>query len=120
LLSEGKGIKTSHTKAITHCLPQADQWCPARLQARPTSHPSLFISEYDITWHGTRLWSVWVSCRGCVPSQLLAHRQPTRCGGRVGKTESLDTVQELLSNSQNTGLLSTLLYRGSYQEIRFI
>lgn len=36
--------------------------------------------------------------------------QPTCCGGRAGKRESFDTVQELFSHSQNAGVLPALFF----------
>lgn len=80
----------------------------------PTCHLSVFVPKYDIPYHGTNLWLVQVSCAGCVPSPLFAYHQPSCCAGRVGKIESLNSVQEVISNSQNTGLLSALGYRGYY------
>lgn len=53
-------------------------------------HP-IYTAEHDITWHGTSLWSAWVGCPSCVPSQPLAYPQPT-CWG-VKNRESLDAVQ---------------------------
>lgn len=50
----------------------------------------------------------WVGCPGYVPSQDLAHPQPTVKG--KCRTGSLDAAQALLSSSQNTGMLiNTLL-----------
>jgi len=39
--------------------------------------PDLYIAEHDIIQYGISLWSVGVSCPGCVPSHLLVHPQPT-------------------------------------------
>ena len=47
-----------------------------------SSFPPPFIAKHDVIWSGISLWSVWVSCPGCVPSQSLAHPQPT--GFRMG------------------------------------
>ena len=44
--------------------------------------PSLY-TEHDVLWYGIFLWLVWVSCPGCVPSQLLAHL----LAGRAWETE---------------------------------
>jgi len=56
----------------------AADWYPASPQAvaiPETTHPSLYV-QHDVIWCGISLWSVWVSCPGCIPSQLLAHLQP--------------------------------------------
>ena len=44
-----------------------------------------FIAEHDVIWYGISLWSLWVSCPGYVPSQDLAHPQPTGEGGNAGE-----------------------------------
>ena len=43
--------------------------------SQPTP-PSLYTG-HDVIWCGISLWPVWVSCPGCVPSQLLVHLQPS-------------------------------------------
>lgn len=67
----------------------------------------MFIAEHDIIQHGISIWSACVNSP--VLSQLLMHPQPTWWGGRVWKRENHDTVQALLSSSQSTSVLSTLL-----------
>jgi len=56
------------------------------------------------------VWSIpLVSCHGCVPSQPLAHPWLIHCGRVEGKKkESLDAVQALIWNNQNSDVLSTL------------
>jgi len=44
----------------------------------PLLLPPALYAEYDTIWYGISLWSVGVSCPGCVPSQPLAHPQPAR------------------------------------------
>ena len=42
-----------------------------------------FLSLYtghDVIRYGIPLWLVWVSCPGCVTSQLLVHSQPLLAG----------------------------------------
>jgi len=39
--------------------------------------PPAFVAEHDIVWYGISLWSVGISCPGCVLSQLLVHPQTT-------------------------------------------
>jgi len=41
---------------------------------------SFFFAEHDVTWYGILLGSVQVSCPSSVPSQSLAHPQPTHWG----------------------------------------
>lgn len=67
--------------------------------------PLHFTADHDISWHGISFWSFWVSCSCCVPSQLLAHRH-LLAGGAIGKNGA-DTVQALLKNSLNSGVLPT-------------
>lgn len=38
-----------------------------------------------LLWYWMSCWSVWVNCASCVPSQSLAHPNPTRCGLRSEK-----------------------------------
>jgi len=45
-------------------------------------------------------------CPGCVLSQPLAFPQPTHWEQGVGDRKDLDAVQELFSNSQNSGVLT--------------
>ena len=48
--------------------------------------PASFSPVYpraDVRWSGTALWSVGVSCPGCVPSQGLAH--PVPLGGEMSE-----------------------------------
>ena len=54
--------------------------------------PHLFIAEYSVIWHGASLWLVWVSCPGCVASQLLAHSWPIHWGGTERETEAALTL----------------------------
>lgn len=72
----------------------------------PQKEPSPQLLLLSMTLYGMEYpcWSVCASCAGCAPSQLFAHWR-----GRAGKREGLDTVQALLSNCQNTGVLSALL-----------
>ena len=41
------------------------------------SPPSFFsfISKFDVIWYRTSFQSLWVSCRGCISSQLLTYPQ---------------------------------------------
>jgi len=39
--------------------------------------PQPYITEHDLIWYGTSLWSAKVSCPGCVSSQPLVHSQPS-------------------------------------------
>lgn len=68
-----------------------------------STFPQSLIAEHGITvCYRISLWSTGVTCPGCVPSQ------PPHWSYRVGKRESLDIVQALFNNSQNSGVLSTL------------
>ena len=48
----------------TDAQPVPEQWPPA-------SFPPSLYTGHDVLWYGISLWPVWVSCPGCVPSQLL-------------------------------------------------
>ena len=73
-----KGLE--YTKQVMHSAiaqhspndaqPVPQQWLLASFP------PSLYIG-HDVTWYGIILWPVWVSCPGCVPSQLLVPLQPS-------------------------------------------
>lgn len=55
-----------------------------------SSFPWAFIAEHDVIWYRTSLYSIWVSCPGCVASQPLIHPQPTHCwGSQSGKEKAL-------------------------------
>lgn len=62
---------------------------PFRGSHNPKHLPFLFswtfIADQNVIWYGTSLWSVRVRCPSCVPSQTLAHPQPTCCGGKSEK-----------------------------------
>jgi len=100
--------KTTDAKAMTHHLSQAEWW-PSIFWAASTFAPQnpllyICIAEHEILWHGIYLWPACVNCP--VTSQLVMQPQSTCWGGRagkkeshrVGKRESLDMVQALLSN----------------------
>jgi len=86
---------------------------PMPIQSPSNSYPSIkklhsvFIAEYD-RCHGISLWSTQIRWPGYVPSQLLTDSQPTPCEGSVRNRENLGTVQVLITDSQNTVVLSTL------------
>lgn len=69
IYEERHGRGGSDAKAIVHHLPQADQ-CPVSQPVRAALQKFLhgFIAKHDGLWHGTYLWSIWVSCHGCVAS----------------------------------------------------
>lgn len=60
------------------------------------------IAEHGVIWDGKSLWSFGLSGANCVPSQTLAHPQPTHWCSKA--------VQELFSCNWNTGVLSTLVW----------
>lgn len=60
--------------------------------------PLVFRVELEVIRHGVSLWAVRVSCSSCVPSQPLVWDYWLLGGWK----ESLDAVQALLSNSQNS------------------
>ena len=76
----------------------------------PSSSFSL-TAERDVIWYGISLWSVWVSCPGSVPSQDLAHPQPTGEGGNFGETALM--LWEHCSAGAKT--LVCYQHRSSYQ-----
>lgn len=98
------------TKAITNHLRKVDL-SPASLWAMPPFpeqfSPSVFIAEHDFIFHEIPLWHIWVSTLCCVPSRLLAYTQPTQWE---------DRMEGVLSNSQNTGVLSALLVTNPKQD----
>ena len=59
-----------------HCTPNISPLLPSFLL------PPALYAEHDVIWYGVSLWSVGVSCPGCVPSQLLVH--PSLLAGGVG------------------------------------
>lgn len=80
------------------------------MSSSSSSFPWAFTAACDVVWCEISLGSVGISGPGCAPSQLLADLQPPRWWDRVGKREKLKVVQALLSNSQNTSVLSALFY----------
>ena len=58
---------------------------PVPEQQPPASFPPSSHAECDAIWSGISLWSVGVSCPGCVPSQDLAHPVPLWEGGKCRK-----------------------------------
>ena len=65
----------------------------------PARFPLSLYAEHDIVWYGISLWPAWISCPGCVSSQLLVHPQPPRCQGSMRGWKVLNLVWELLSNN---------------------
>lgn len=65
---------------------------------QPPSNHFKKISLQFLTFYGQRipLWSIWVTCPSCVPSQALAHNPSLLATGRVRK--GLFVVQVLLCN----------------------
>lgn len=105
-IAEGKKKLNSNWKAITQQLPQSDwwpsheQWPPwKRKPSPPSCSTPAFIAEPVVIWY--RIWLIQVGWPAD-PSQLstysLVEQENTSC----------DTVQTLVSHSQNTGGLSTL------------
>ena len=78
-----------------------DKWLTR--ERPPYSSPPAVTAEHNATWHGTSLQSVWVTCPSCVPSQSLAHPQPTGLGGTW--RDSPEALQALLTYSHNTEVL---------------
>jgi len=63
-------------RTVVHHQPTDAQSVP---EQRPRRQPSpQFISGHDVIQHGLSLWSVGVSCPGCVPSHILVHSQSSR------------------------------------------
>ena len=58
---------------LTNAQPIPKPQCPL------ADFPSLYTG-HDVVWCGIRLWLVWVSCPGCVPSQFLVRSQPPLAG----------------------------------------
>lgn len=57
----------------------------------------------------TLFWPVWASCTSCVPSQMLAHPQPTVWWRLTKELRKFWVMQELLLNSQNFGVTHSVL-----------
>ena len=72
-----------------------EQW--SVLSPPQPAAPSLYTG-HDSAWYGIPLWPVWVSCPGCVPSQLLVPLQPS-CWLGMRSWKILDLVQIWLSNN---------------------
>lgn len=66
--------------------------CPLSLSSFP---PDLY-AEADPIWSGIFLWSVGISCLGCVLFQLAVRLQPLRQHGSTRSKKGLDAVQALL------------------------
>lgn len=82
---------------------------------------SSFIAECEAIWYGILLWSVWVSCPGCVPSQLLACLQPPYQQGRVRSRKVLHSVNTALQKLKcqcNTNII--LILKPEYRNIPVI
>lgn len=95
---------------MTHHLLQADNAQPVSEQCPPLSKLLLLVF-YCWALHYMAQNSSLVSSAQLFwlrPSQLLVYPQPTQWGDRGGRRESLNVEQELLSNSKNIGVLSTL------------
>ena len=65
----GYNEQMMHNAIVHHPLTDAkavhEQW-----QSPPANSPS-FIVQHDATWYEISLWPLWISCPGCVSSQLL-------------------------------------------------
>lgn len=98
LISEAKAVCASKTMYGIHSLFPIDRQVSSHFQeSRASAHimvtwedtchnckwpfscPWAFIAEHDMIGYGTSPWSVEVNCPCCVPSQPLAHLQPTHC-----------------------------------------
>lgn len=89
-----------------------------------TSHPRLLLcpSFYYWAWHHMHLchvclWSVWVSCSGCNPSQLLVHPQSIWLQVPSGKNTELFLVtpkmHALLGGVFYTSICTTCYTQGN-------
>ena len=76
ILKELNSTKQVVHNAIAHHSLTDAQLVPEPRSPLPASSPSLY-SGHDVIWYGIALWPVWVSCPGCVPSQLLVPLQPS-------------------------------------------
>lgn len=103
--------KKPHEECEGNHSAQDTEWCAASHQTaleqhlgrQPLTTPIFFTAE-EVTQYGISLSGhLWVSC---VPSPFLVHPQPARCTVERWETESFDAVQGLLSDSQNTGVVS--------------
>jgi len=52
-------------------------------------------AEHDTTWYGISLWSVGVSCPGCVPSRLRVHPQPAHWWGGARSWKDIESQNGL-------------------------
>lgn len=63
--------------------------------------PPALCAEQDAIWYGILLWSVWLSCPSCVPSQFVHSQLPHWWGGvrgRKGLGSVLRTAQQQLKH----------------------
>lgn len=107
-IPEGKKKLSSNWKAITQQLPPADwwpsheQWPPwKRKHSPPSCSTPAFIVKHVVIWYRISLWSIqvgWPADPSQPPAYSLVEQENTSC----------DTVQTLVSHSQNIGGLSTL------------
>ena len=77
ILKELNYTKQVVHNAIAHHSPTDAQLVPEQRSAPPGQLLSSLYTGHDIIWYGIFLWPVWVSCPGCVPSQLLVPLQPS-------------------------------------------
>lgn len=88
----------------------------------PLPNLPVFNVPHDTIRYGTPLWSVWASCPGCGPSQLLVHLQPScwQCSTRSRKALGFCVITAL-QQLQHQGITSIIFLlnpkRGIYQPI---
>jgi len=72
----------------------AAQPAPERRSPPPASSPSLY-TEHEVMWYQISLCLVWVSCPGCIPSQL-----PVKSNTIPAKTMTLSTPYSIPTTSR--------------------
>ena len=92
---KNKACKSKHLLPTNR--PMASQ-SPSKGSPRQPPPPGS-IAQHGLLCCGIPLWSVGLSCPGCVPSQRLGHPQPARWRATQRSRKALDAVQALLGNN---------------------
>lgn len=81
-------------EAVTPNIPPTPFLLPAFTATlnTPALLPQAFIADCDVVCCGMTLGSAGASCLSCVPSQIIAHPQPTCWWGSMRSRKGLDFV----------------------------
>lgn len=80
-------------------------------QRKPPKQNQGFIAEHDNIWCGIFLWLVWVSCPGCIPSQLLAHPacSPEKQGAGKGFVVQMEKHRRSWCSASNCSAIAKIV-----------